>query len=111
HTDPQMLTRPALLERGIRSLAVVPLLADGQAIGVFAFYAAEAGAFDEEELRLLQELAQDIAFAVGHLEKAAKLRLVTRVNAMLSGINSAIVRIRDRQQLFDETCRIAVQTG
>ncbi len=38
------------------------------------------------------------------------LRL-NRVQALLSAINAALVRIRDRQDLFDTACRIAVQTG
>lgn len=41
-------------------------------------------------------------------ERIARLN---RIYAVLSGINSAIVRIRDRQSLFDEACRIAVEHG
>ena len=40
-----------------------------------------------------------------------KIARLSRIHAVLSGINSAIVRIRDRQQLFDEACRIAVEHG
>ena len=103
--------QPYFLARGIRSLAVIPLLAGGQAVGVLALYAAEPVAFDEQEMLLLQELADGIAFAMAGIESAAKLERITRVNAMLSEINGAIVRIRDRQSLFEEVCRIAVETG
>jgi diguanylate cyclase (GGDEF)-like protein/PAS domain S-box-containing protein len=41
-------------------------------------------------------------------EKVARLN---RIHSVLSGINSAIVRIRDRQLLFDEACRIVVDHG
>src|SRR5438094_9580243 len=71
--DPQRLMRRELDERGINSLAVIPLIVGGEAIGVLALYAAEAGAFDSEETRLLLELAGDISFALGHIEKAEKL--------------------------------------
>src|SRR5438034_5917374 len=71
--DPQRLMRKELDERGINSLAVIPLVVDGEAIGVLALYAAEAGAFDNEEMRLLLELAGDISFALWHIEKAEKL--------------------------------------
>ena len=40
---------------------------------MLALYTEEAGFFDEEELKLLTELAGDIAFAVDHIEKAEKL--------------------------------------
>ncbi|MBI2994913.1 MAG: EAL domain-containing protein [Gammaproteobacteria bacterium] len=40
-----------------------------------------------------------------------KIARLTRIYAVLSGINSAIVRIHDRQTLFEEACRIAVQHG
>jgi PAS domain S-box-containing protein len=40
-----------------------------------------------------------------------KIKRLTRVYAILSDINQAIVRVRDRQRLFDETCRIAVEDG
>ena len=36
---------------------------------------------------------------------------MARVRAVLSGINAAIVRIRERQKLFEDACRIAVDEG
>jgi diguanylate cyclase (GGDEF)-like protein/PAS domain S-box-containing protein len=109
--DPQRMMKRELAERGIRSLVIMPLIVGNQAIGVLALYAAEIGVFDQDEMRLLLELAGDIAFAVEHIDEAGKLERMTRMNAMLSGINGAIVRIRDRQELFEEACRIAVETG
>jgi diguanylate cyclase (GGDEF)-like protein/PAS domain S-box-containing protein len=40
-----------------------------------------------------------------------RIARMSRIHAVLSGINSAITRTRDRQQLFDEACRIAVEHG
>jgi diguanylate cyclase (GGDEF)-like protein/PAS domain S-box-containing protein len=40
-----------------------------------------------------------------------RIRRLNRVYAVLSGINALIVRVRDRQELFDEACRIAVEVG
>ncbi|TMG94616.1 MAG: EAL domain-containing protein [Betaproteobacteria bacterium] len=39
------------------------------------------------------------------------IRHLNRVHAVLSGINTLIVRVRDREELYRETCRIAVETG
>jgi diguanylate cyclase (GGDEF)-like protein/PAS domain S-box-containing protein len=40
-----------------------------------------------------------------------RILYLNRVYAMLSGINSLIVRVRDRDELFSEVCRIAVREG
>ena len=44
-------------------------------------------------------------------EQEQKIERLTRIHHVLSGINSAIVRIRDRGELFKEACRIAAQQG
>lgn len=40
-----------------------------------------------------------------------RIRRLNRVYAVLSGINSTIVRIRERRELFREACRILVEHG
>ncbi len=40
-----------------------------------------------------------------------KVKRLNRIYAVLSGINTTIVRVRDRQELFAEACRIAVEHG
>ncbi len=40
-----------------------------------------------------------------------KIRQLNRVYAVLSGINAAIVRIHDKDELYRETCRIAIAEG
>jgi diguanylate cyclase (GGDEF)-like protein/PAS domain S-box-containing protein len=44
-------------------------------------------------------------------EAEAKIRRLNRVYAVLSGINALIVRVRDRDELFREACRIAAGAG
>lgn len=56
--------REDALRHGFRSLAALPLLVEGMAIGTFNLYAGEPGFFDEEEERLLVRLADDISFAL-----------------------------------------------
>ena len=53
-------------------------------------------------------VARDISERKAQQEKIERL---SRVHAMLGGINAAIVRIRDRDQLFRECCRIAHEAG
>src|SRR6185437_12303747 len=40
-----------------------------------------------------------------------RIARLNRVYAVLSGINTLIVRVRDREELFREACRIAVEDG
>ncbi|MFZ6777122.1 EAL domain-containing protein [Undibacterium sp. Ji83W] len=51
---------------------------------------------------------QDITEQKAQQEKIARL---SRIYAVLSGINSAIVRTHNRMELFQETCRVAVHEG
>jgi diguanylate cyclase (GGDEF)-like protein/PAS domain S-box-containing protein len=40
-----------------------------------------------------------------------RIRRLNRVYAVLSGINTTIVRVRNREELFREVCRIAIDAG
>jgi len=53
-------------------------------------------------------VARDITQQRLQQERIARL---SRIQAVLSGINSTIVRVRERRELLSETCRIAVQQG
>lgn len=66
--------RGAALQRGYRSSASFPLKVGDKVTGIFSLYSGETGFFDEEELRLLDELAMDIGFALEVGESEAKRR-------------------------------------
>ena len=60
------------------------------------------------KVRRIDGIATDIT------EQKVQQERILRINHLytaLSGINTAIVRVRDRQTLFDESCRIAVELG
>jgi diguanylate cyclase (GGDEF)-like protein len=60
-------------ESGVRSLAVLPLIVSDNVIGVFALYTSKPEFFDAAGLRLLTELAGNVAFAIDHLERQERL--------------------------------------
>ncbi len=72
-SDPQVVFGQKYAEAGVRSMVVLPLLVSDEAVGVLALYASEIEFFQEEELKLLMELAGDVAFAIDHLNKQARL--------------------------------------
>jgi PAS domain S-box-containing protein len=58
------LWREEALKRGYSSSLVVPLLSDGKAFGAITIYSAQPDAFAEEEVKLLSELADDLAYGI-----------------------------------------------
>jgi PAS domain S-box-containing protein len=75
-TDPDFAVwRGEAQRRGFASSAALPLVAAGTTLGALNIYAADRDAFDEEETRLLKNLADDVAFGITALrEKADRLR-------------------------------------
>jgi diguanylate cyclase (GGDEF)-like protein len=65
--------RDAALRRGFRAYAVLPLVFSGSSAGALLLYARNKDVFDEEEMRLLHELAGDIAFALHHVAQKARM--------------------------------------
>ena len=59
--------RDAALARGYVSTIAFPLIDGGTAFGGLSIYSSKADAFDEEEVRLLEELANDLAYGIINL--------------------------------------------
>ena len=72
--DAKSIYRREFVARGYRSMVALPLVVAGKVTGCFVLLADAAGYFDEEEMRLLVELAQDISFALDHIGKSERLR-------------------------------------
>ena len=65
--------REAALRRGFHAYAVLPLVFSGSSAGALLLYARSREVFDDEELRLLHDLAGDIAFALHHIAQKARM--------------------------------------
>ncbi len=64
--------RQAAMARGFGSMVAVPILVDDRRFGVVSVFAERPDAFDGEAVGLLEELAEDLGFALGALEVAAR---------------------------------------
>ncbi|CAH1385843.1 EAL domain-containing response regulator [Candidatus Nitrotoga sp. M5] len=65
-----------------------------------------------EQNQLLEQAVRERNEEITERKRAEALIIrLNRLYAILSGINAAIVRIRIRQELFDEACHIAVEYG
>jgi diguanylate cyclase (GGDEF)-like protein/PAS domain S-box-containing protein len=67
------------------------------------------GVYTEDgTLMFLEGFFTDISARV---EAEQRVKRLNRVYAMLSGVNALIVRVHDREELFDQVCRLAVEAG
>lgn len=103
--DPQRLMRKELDERGINSLAIFPLIVRGEAIGAFALYAGDIGFFDAEEMRLLEEIAGDVAYALDHIEKAKRLDYLSYYDPLTGLPNRTLFHERLHMQLQEASAK------
>jgi PAS domain S-box-containing protein len=73
--------REPALRLGYRASAAFPLTIAGKIVGTFSLYAGEPDLFDPEELRLLDELAMDISFALEGCEReGARQRAIEQLS-------------------------------
>jgi formate hydrogenlyase transcriptional activator len=61
---PSAVTRHAYYERGIRSCCIAPLISHDRVLGVISLVSRREAAFTEEDGRLLDQIAKQIAIAV-----------------------------------------------
>lgn len=72
-TDERMIPwREKALKLGYRSSASLPLIVLGTVRGVIKFYSEEVEFFTEDEIKLLNEMAMDVSFALEFIEHEKK---------------------------------------
>ena len=81
------------------SFAALPLLAAGGSAGMLLLYARQRDFFDEEEMRLLHELAGDIAFALRHLAQKARMDYLAYHDSLTDLPNRSLFTDRMTQAL------------
>lgn len=91
-------TSPAVLEMarrlGLEDCAAVPLRADGEAIGALVLCTNRAGDLEQQALALLNEMGEDLSFALGYLINTKRLEGLA-FRDPLTGLPTNIL-LRDR---------------
>jgi PAS domain S-box-containing protein len=103
---------------GVAAILALPLLCDEVACGVLTIFSGNDYAFSEVEIKLLEALAEDLAFGIGSLRtrelrrvaEAELLRLNRSLKALSSG-NHALVHAVDEKSLLQNMCRATTEAG
>ena len=77
--------RAEALRRGYAAVVGIPLLSGSEVLGALAITAAEPDAFDEDEVQLLRELADDLSYGI----------VALRTRAACQGAEEALRRAHD----------------
>ncbi len=88
-----------------------PVTVRGKITGVVDFFGPEAREPESELLDVFAAIGTQIGQFMERRDQQQKISRFNRIYAVLSSINSAIIRLRDRQELLNEACRIAVEHG
>ena len=99
--DPRVLFGAQYAESGVCSLAVFPLIASEQTVGVLALYASQVDFFHAEEVELLTDLADDIAFAIDNIAKQARLDYLAHYDTLTGLANRTLFLDRLTEHLHE----------
>jgi len=109
-TDPNFAPwRAEAIERGYASSAALPLMADDRTFGALNIYAVESDAFDAQEVNLLAELADNLAYGITALRTRAERRRAEealkaseqRYRSLFEGVPVGLYRTTPAGQILD----------
>ncbi len=92
--------RDAAIKQGYHSVISLPLIINNEVVGVLNMYAAEIDAFDSEEQKLLEQLANDVAYGIMSLRTTIEKEKIEKKQAQLTDIiesTTDLVVIADAQ--------------
>ncbi len=102
HLDQALLPHCAQLS-AYRSVAALPLMLDSRAVAVIVLFADEVGIFNEDELKLLNELADDLSFGLQFIDKEERLSYLACYD-VLTGLPNRML-LQDRVTQFVQQAR------
>ena len=80
-------------------MVILPLIVSDEVVGTISLYAGEIEFFHEEEMKLLTELAGDIAFAIDHIGKQEKLNYIAYYDVLTGLANRTLFLERVAQYM------------
>jgi diguanylate cyclase (GGDEF)-like protein len=99
HKNPHPALRVEAVKRGFHSMVALPLYEAGRPGAMLALYACEPGFFNEDEMKLLEELAGDISFALDTISKEEQLNYLAYYDSLTGTANRTLFLDRLGKQL------------
>jgi diguanylate cyclase (GGDEF)-like protein len=100
-TEPPVAMRQELLGAGLRSLVSLPLAAGAVRVGALTLGSREAHVASDEELRLLQDIAANMSFALRYLEQEDAAQYLTSFDPLTGLAKRALFCQRLDQRLSE----------
>lgn len=95
-SDPRFAPwRAEAVRRGYRSSIAIPLVAEKVTFGALSIYASEPDAFNAREVKLLRELADDLAYGLDALRTRTERE---QADAALKRLNRRLMDAREQEQ-------------
>ena len=102
--------RQVFRERGVHSVAAVPVVhPDGGVAYMLVLAGPEPGYFTPDLMRLMNELAGDLAFSLGDLERRDRLERIQGYYSALGEIGRLVAGYPDADELLEEACELVVR--
>jgi GAF domain-containing protein len=100
--------RRALLERGIRAAATVPLVQRDEVVGVFSATRREPHEHSHEEIQLLDVIAQLASVKLVNIERRERLAAQVKLARALYQLSEELSQMSDEAELFKATTETLV---
>jgi diguanylate cyclase (GGDEF)-like protein len=97
--QPPIASRDRLLEAGLRSLVALPLIVGGVRVAALTLGSRETHVVSDEELRLLQDVAANMSFALRYLQQEDKAQYLTSFDPLTGLAKRALFCQRLDQRL------------
>ena len=98
-SDATLAYRDMLVGAGIGSMAILPLVVADEAVAMLTLYAGESEFFRDDELKLLTELAGDIAFAIDHIARRERIDFMVNYDELTGLANRSLLLDRVTQYI------------
>ena len=90
--------------------AAVPLVKNGQSVGIlFFFFARTSGQEDVGITQLMSDIGENVSFGLEMFEREQQKERISCMLAALSATNEAIMRAKSRDELFQLVCEAVVE--
>jgi len=97
--DAQVRASAEFVAAGVHAMAAFPLVVDGRAAGVLGLAAPDPGFFDEEQVRVLSELAANVSFALESMAKQERIAYLALYDPLTGLANRTLFNERLTQAI------------